>query len=67
LEEAKIGFGNETVLSFEKMVEGFQFTNAFIKETLRLKGPAHAMARYTLEKVTIGEHEIPKDVNLILK
>jgi cytochrome P450 len=65
-EEAIKEFGNEKILSFEKLSKGFPFTKAFLNETLRLKNPAFAVARKSLEDYQFGDYLIPKNSELIL-
>jgi cytochrome P450 len=65
-EEAINEFGNDKVLSFEKLSKGFPFIKAFIHETLRLKNPAFAVVRYSLEDYQFGDYKIPKNSELIL-
>jgi cytochrome P450 len=64
-EEAIKEFGNEKVLSFEKLSKGFPFTKAFLNETLRLKNPAFAVARKSLEDYQFGFYN-SKEFGIIL-
>jgi cytochrome P450 len=65
-EEANREFGDDKVLSFEKLSKGFPFIKAFLHETLRLKNPAFAVVRYSLEEYQFGDYKIPKNSELIL-
>eukprot|EP01080_Neovahlkampfia_damariscottae_P003153 gene3153-5469_t len=65
-DEAIKEFGDEKVLSYEKLANGFSFTKAIISETLRLKNPAYLTTRYSFEDIEVEGHKIPKHSNIVL-
>ena len=65
-EESIKEFGNEKVLSYDKLSNGFQFTKAFINETLRLRNPAYVTGRFSFEDTVIEGQKIPKNSMFVL-
>jgi cytochrome P450 len=65
-DEAVKEFGDEKILSYEKLSNGFKFTKALISETLRLKNPAYITARYCFEDTEVDGYKIPKHSMVVL-
>jgi cytochrome P450 len=65
-DEAVQEFGDEKILSYEKLSNGFKFTKALISETLRLKNPAFVTTRYCFEDTEVEGNKIPKNSMVVL-
>eukprot|EP01080_Neovahlkampfia_damariscottae_P000868 gene868-9117_t len=63
-EEAKKEFGDDEVLSFDKLSKGFKVTKSVINETLRLKTPAPGVLRYSLVDYKFGDYLVPKGTHI---
>jgi cytochrome P450 len=59
-------YSNNDVLTYESYSEGFKFTKKVLKETLRLKTPAHVLGRSNIKKYKYKDYTFKEGTNFII-